>query len=102
MNLELSESDLTSIIKEAMSRYKDKPFGRAIYIQKPEGVEVQFVDAGEEIDIPTYRHREEDYRRSVKPEPVPTFHIPDFIGGNNPFGGFGGGSSGGAGASGGW
>jgi hypothetical protein len=101
MNISLSESDLTAIIKEAMEHYKNKPFGRAIYIQKPSGVEVQFVDVGVD-DIPTYRHVEETYKRRVEQDDLPTFHIPDFGGSSDPFGGFGGGASGGAGASGQW
>lgn len=101
MQLTLTESELTAIIKEAMEHYKNKPFGRAIFIQKAEGIEVQFCDVGTEEDIPVYRHEEPSRE---EPDPIPTFHIPDFGGSNdnNPFGGFGGGMSGGAGASGGW
>lgn len=102
MNLELSESQLTEIIKEAFDHYKGKPFGRAIYVQKENGIEVQFVDIGVD-DIPAYRHESMESKRRTEPDqPMPTFTIPNFITQNDPFGGFGGGSSGGAGASGGW
>jgi|SRR5882724_738755 len=102
MNLSLTEDELTQIIKKAFDHYKSKPFGRAIYIQKDNGVEVQFVDVGVD-DIPVDRHESIESERETTPDPIATFNIPDFITGDNKhFGGFGGGSSGGAGASGGW
>lgn len=103
MELSLTESQLTEIIKEAMAHYKNKPFGRAIFTQKHNGVEVTFCDAGAEEDIPVYRH--EEPRQREEEEPAPSFQLPNFItnpDGGGGFGGFGGGKSGGGGASGQW
>lgn len=100
MKLELDETELTSIIKEAFVHYAEKPFGYAKFVQTEGGIAVQFYDAGS----PEVESEETDDPRpssspTIEPESEePRVALPDPF----PFGGFGGGNSGGAGASGTW
>lgn len=103
MNLELSESDLTAIIKQALVHYQSKPFGGAVYVQTDKGVLVQFYDAGAAPDQDDNDDDEEQRRRRRREEEgeeIQRSLTPAAFPGT--FGGFGGGSSGGGGASGGW
>lgn len=87
----LSEAQLTEIIKIALARYANKPFGRVSFNQKPEGIEVQFHDQ-------SYKRPEEPQRGDVNAD-LPTISMPLGFGSGIDFGG---GASGGAGASGDW
>lgn len=96
--MELSEENLTQIIKDALAHYKAKEFGCAKYVQIENGFVVQFYDGP--LDAP--RRPKQDYdddSPSSLLNPISVFNLP---GSGIDFGGFGGGSSGGGGASGDW
>lgn len=104
--MELSEENLTQIIKDALSHYKDKEFGWAKYVPMGDGFGVQFFDGPLEAAVAEEAPR----RKSDDDDEPPTSSLlnplnplsPISILGGGGFGGFGGGSSGGGGASGGW
>ena len=106
MQLTLDEDQLTAIIKEAFEHYKSKPFGFASFTEKPNGIEVQFHDASDEVrnDEPEKKAEDIDPLAAAK-QMMTTWALMGLGSGDSGGGfggGFGGGSSGGGGATGQW
>jgi hypothetical protein len=101
MNLIVDEDQLTTIIKAAFEHYKDKPFGRASFTAKPNGIEVQFHDARCDCDDESSNQEPVDPLAPAK-EMLTTWALMGLAGGCGTTPDFGGGQSGGAGATGGW
>lgn len=104
--MRISEDQMTYLLKEFLRQYQGD-FTHVTFDPVPgqNGYMVNFHFGEHSIPTETSRSRDEDdIPTSVSPISIP---FPDFGGGSTPspapdFGGFGGGASGGAGASGGW
>lgn len=102
--MELSEANLTQIIKDALAHYKDKEFGCAKYVPMENGFGVQFYDGPLEVPVSEESPRrksddDDDNPTSSILNPLSPLSIFNLPGSGTDFGGFGGGSSGGGGAS---
>lgn len=100
--MELSEENLTQIIKDALAHYKAKEFGCAKYVQIENGFVVQFYDGPFE-ESSKRKSDDDDTPKTSNPLDISDLsNLTNPISPFNIFGGFGGGSSGGGGASGDW
>ncbi len=107
--LVISEDQMTFVLKQFLRQYQGQ-FDHVSFDDTGQGYVVHFHQSQEPALIPANLQERNDDDRPDLPTALPPFSIPfpDFTGpdaspgGDIPFGGFGGGSSGGAGASGDW